>query len=118
MRIFRPVAVPGSGCRGLRRRGNGGDPRRSLHARQRRRQRRDAGTHELGLGQRFEFGAASAAGASLVPGVRLDEVRFEGAALDDGLRGTVRLSTGRRVPDWRVQQEAERLPARRSGRAS
>ena len=39
-------------------------------------------------------------------------MRFEGAPLEDALRRSVRLSTGKRVPDWRVQQEAERLRAR------
>jgi outer membrane protein insertion porin family len=75
-------------------------------------QRRDTGTHQLGLGQRFEFGAGAPNEASEEVGVRLDEVRFDGAPLDDTLRRSVRLTTGKRVPDWRVQQEAERLRAR------
>jgi len=79
-------------------------------------QRRDIGTHELGLGQRFEFGGGAPGDPGEEAGVRLDEVRFEGAALEDVLRRSVRLSTGKPVPDWRVQQEAERLRARLRGR--
>ena len=75
-------------------------------------QRSDDGTHELGLGQRFEFGGPPPDEPSEASGPRLQEVRFEGAPLDEELRRSVRLSTGKRVPDWRVQQEAERLRAR------
>ncbi|MCG6926736.1 MAG: translocation/assembly module TamB domain-containing protein [Acidobacteria bacterium] len=74
--------------------------------------RTDAGTHELGFGQRFEFGGGAAAESLQTSSVRIEEVRFEGASLEESLRRSVRLSAGRRVPEWRVQQEAEDLRAR------
>jgi outer membrane protein insertion porin family len=73
--------------------------------------RRDSGEYEVGLGQRFEFGEASTQTvADTTP--RLEDVRFEGAPVDEALRDVVDLSVGKRVPDWRVQQQAERLRRR------
>ncbi len=74
--------------------------------------RTDAGSHELGVGQRFEFGGGLSDEALRGPSVRLEDVRFEGAPLEESLRRSVRLSAGKRVPEWRVQQEAERLRQR------
>jgi outer membrane protein insertion porin family len=74
--------------------------------------RTDAGTHELGFGQRFEFGGGLSDEALQGSSVRLADVRFEGAPLEETLRRSVRLSAGKRVPEWRVQQEAERLRQR------
>jgi outer membrane protein assembly factor BamA/autotransporter translocation and assembly factor TamB len=73
--------------------------------------RRDTGEHEVGLGQRFEFGEAKMEPTS-EDTPRLEEVRFEGRAIDDAIRDAVNLRVGKRVPDWRVQQEAERLRRR------
>jgi outer membrane protein assembly factor BamA len=75
-------------------------------------QRRDSGTHELGLGQRFAFGGTPFDESGPPSAPRLEEVRFEGGALPEELRRSVGVSPGKRVPDWRVQQEAERLRAR------
>ena len=43
---------------------------------------------------------------------QLQGVRFEGGPLPEGLREAVELPVGRRVPDWRLQREAEKLRRR------
>ncbi|HSD26199.1 MAG TPA: POTRA domain-containing protein, partial [Vicinamibacteria bacterium] len=72
-------------------------------------QRTDAGTYTGGVGQRFQWGAAAPDEGGGELRVRLLDVRFEGDPLEEAVRGSVRLSPGQRMSEWKVQDEAERL---------
>ena len=72
-------------------------------------QRTDAASYTCGVGQRFHWGEARRDDKRGETRIRLRTVRFEGEAVDEAVRESVRLSSGTRVSEWTVQDEAEQL---------
>ena len=77
-------------------------------------QRRDDGTLGAGAGQRFRFGGPARAGEAEERTRPVVAVRLEGdlGLPEDALRQALRTRPGRRVGDWDLQDDADRLRER------